>query len=239
MQQKLRQKNPSGGCSEKTRTIRSILNKITVDNFESMYRNLLSSGMFQVEVGEVLAQEIFAKATVQHHFVKTYAKLSFWIHKSFVAGQKSKENGLIFQTSLLHICELGLSTALQPMENLEGMDPEERDEAELKHKEQVLGTFKFIAALLEESVLPGEQLLVTVCETLLKEGTPWSLECLSAFLTVAGPAFDRKESKHQDPLKVVFRQVCSLRSSNTLPARTRFLLQDLLDLRKASWKKTA
>jgi hypothetical protein len=238
MQQQLRRTTSNGGEKDVARTVRSILNKLTIDNFESMYRKLLNAKLFEAKHAEILVEEIFDKAISQHHFVSTYSKLCHWIHQSFMAAHRSKESGSSFQRTLLDKCQMRFETALQPRNDIAEMDPEDRLEAELNHKEQLLGTFKFVAALLKEALVTSH-LLLTIAEELLNEATPLSMECLATFLTAVGPGFDRKDWPHHLQLNDLFDRFRIKGNSKDMPPRTRFLVQDLMDLRSASWAKAA
>eukprot|EP00443_Scrippsiella_acuminata_P008002 CAMPEP_0115188516 /NCGR_PEP_ID=MMETSP0270-20121206/11050_1 /TAXON_ID=71861 /ORGANISM="Scrippsiella trochoidea, Strain CCMP3099" /LENGTH=492 /DNA_ID=CAMNT_0002601699 /DNA_START=10 /DNA_END=1486 /DNA_ORIENTATION=- len=57
------------------RTARSILNKLTVEKFDSLYEQLATSGIRTMSHIQCLMQEVFEKATVQHHFIPMYADL--------------------------------------------------------------------------------------------------------------------------------------------------------------------
>ena len=57
------------------RSVKSILNKLTVEKFEKLYAKLLECGIRTAEHAELLAQEIFEQATLQHNFVGMYADL--------------------------------------------------------------------------------------------------------------------------------------------------------------------
>jgi len=64
------------------------------------------------------------------------------------------------------------------------------------------------------------------------------LECLCVFLTAVGPSFDRQDWIHHVQLRGAFQQVDKLvRGKNdNISSRVRFLMQDLLDLRKSAWQ---
>lgn len=52
-----------------SRTIKSILNKLTLEKFASLSQQLLECGIFSSEHLVVLTHEVFEKATTQHHFI--------------------------------------------------------------------------------------------------------------------------------------------------------------------------
>lgn len=212
------------------------MNKLTQDNFDIMYIQLVGSGISRPEHVKIVVDEIFSKASSEHSFVKMYAELCSWVHAWLSDGHGKLEDPRIFKRTLLAKCQENFETHLRAPQDFSDLDPDERAEAQLKWKIEMLGTFKFIGALLEKGTL-ASRILLLVTTSLLKDPTPSSLECLSVFLTSIGPCFDNKEWCHYSELSEVFEQVRSHRRNTDLPSRTRFLLQDVLDLRTASWKK--
>jgi len=66
--------------------------------------------------------------------------------------------------------------------------------------------------------------------------TSASLECLATFLTAVGPSFDRPQWPHHTQFKETFNKIKEHSKRKDLPARTKFLLQDVLDLRASDWE---
>ncbi|CAK0903853.1 unnamed protein product, partial [Prorocentrum cordatum] len=66
-----------------------------------------------------------------------------------------------------------------------------------------------------------------------------ALESLAALLTVAGPTFDVESWALKQQVDAIFARVGELVATPALPARTRFLLRDVLDLRSAGWPSQA
>eukprot|EP00439_Symbiodinium_sp_Y106_P069217 s1744_g11.t2 len=57
------------------RSIRAILNKLTLERFQQLYEQLFSSGIRRPEHVQILLKEVFDKALVQHSFLPMYADL--------------------------------------------------------------------------------------------------------------------------------------------------------------------
>merc|ERR1719401_956760 len=64
---------------------------------------------------------------------------------------------------------------------------------------------------------------------------PVALESLAAFLTVAGASFDQAGYAHYAHLADIFKRIDLLTSDKSVTPRERFLLRDVLDLRRAGW----
>jgi len=219
--------------------MKSILNKLTIERFDHLYTKLINCGIHSAEHIEVLMREVFEKATTQHHFISMYANLCTQMHAWFMSGETSSTiDNKTFKKILLTQCQNSFEQHTGPYqsENSKEMDPIKREEAEALHKTQRIGNLKFIAALLENRML-ASRILWTVTEALLANPTPENLECLAVFLTAVGPTFDHPEFSQYAQLASAFQQVKTHVHSKDLPARTRFLLQDVLDLRKSRWEK--
>jgi len=159
------------------------------------------------------------------------------LHFAFLEAAVDSD-GLAFKRILLNRCQRAFEegTLMPQQDNITDIDADERAEIELKNKLQVLGNFKFIGALLVQGMI-STKILLRVIVHLLREPTAGFLECLAVFLTAVGPTFDRKEWDSCNELCRVFEQVEELSAKQDLPARTRYLLKDVLDLRASGWKK--
>ncbi|OLP98262.1 Eukaryotic translation initiation factor isoform 4G-1 [Symbiodinium microadriaticum] len=70
--------SPSGRGDSTTsvaRSIRAVLNKLTLEKFHQLYEQLFSSGIRRPEHVQILLKEVFDKAQVQHPFLPMYADL--------------------------------------------------------------------------------------------------------------------------------------------------------------------
>lgn len=222
--------------AEVLRAMKAILNKLTIERFDVLYKQLLQ---WPKNVGhvEILIREVFEKATTQHHFVGMYAELCARLHQWFVETKICGDDCKIFRRVLLNRCQLSFEQTLRPVGPSPGGDlgPEAREEAELLHKTRMLGNLRLVGALLEKGML-ASKVLVAVTDELLTAPTPVSLECLSVFLTCVGATFDRPDWAYRAHLENVFRQVRDLSTSKDCPQRARFLLRDVLDLRASGWQ---
>merc|ERR1712032_255569 len=175
---------------------------------------------------EILIREVFEKATTQHHFVGMYAELCSRLHGWFVENQVCGTNCKQFKRILLNRCQRSFEETLSPAEK--------KGDADL-HKMRMLGNVRLVGALLENGMLVARILLEVVGE-LLTDPTEVSLECLAVFLTAVGPFSDRPEWPFHSDLEAFFVQVKMHSRDATIPSRTRFLLQDVLDLRASNWQ---
>lgn len=219
------------------RRIKSILNKLTMEKFESLSNQLVSCGLRSAAHAELLIHEIFEKATTQHHFVDMYADLCTFLHQHFTdhpcvavaANSAYKEGEIIsFKKLILDECQ----ASFEMRSSLSKVDTDEV--AALSYKTRMLGNIKLVGALLSRDMLAGKIGLI-ILEELLCSSTPESLECAALLLTTAGRALDRPAWRHHAALNHIFARIAELAQGNHCRARERFLLKDLLELRANCW----
>jgi hypothetical protein len=215
--------------------MKSILNKLTVEKFKPLCEKLVSCGIQTRVHVEILVNEIFEKATTQHHFVNMYADLCALLHVHFLEHPITDDPTTSLKKILLNGCQSFFERRLSPPDNLEKLDEDDRLALEQKAKMQMLGNLKFVGALLVRQMLAAP-VLFAICQELLTEATAESLESLAALLTVVGPTFDIPEWSSHATLAEVFRQLEGLTKQSSVSSRVRFLLKDVLELRAARWQ---
>jgi len=239
------QQKADGSDDERVaRAVRSILNKLTIEKFDSLYEQLVLCGLSTPEHIAILMREVFEKATMQHHFIAMYADLCVKLEKDprLASAMGIEGEPSSFRRLLLSQCQVAFEKLLEspsavPLHGV-GMDDLQTDEEqEGARKRRALGNVKFVGELLNRGML-SSRLLVACAESLLQcqDACPEALESLSALLTVAGKQFDgRPEWQHTKRYDAIFTQIQELNKSKKVPARIRFLLKDLLELRDAGW----
>jgi len=246
IQQKRREEADAAksGSSDSTdeeiaRRMKSILNKLTLEKFDDLYRQLTECGITKEDHIRILMQEVFEKATTQHHFVEMYTSLCVhfndWCSEHLKVGK--------FKHVLLDQCQASFEANLSdPPKEMSpkkkaAATPEELEEHEEKRQRyrlRVMGNIRFIGQLLVKKMVASK--ILTACTTaLLKEASQSSLEALASLLTITGKEFDLPTWQHHDALEKVFKKMEKLTKDKSLDCRTRFLLQDVLDLRASGW----
>jgi len=219
------------------RSIKSILNKLTIEKFASLYQQLIECGIMTSGHVEYLIQEIFEKATTQHHFIDMYADMCAFLHEHFYMFPIGDDVTFGFKRLLLTACQNFFERyLLPPVEISKIEDAEERRLAETRYKMQMLGNIKFVGALLTRKML-ASKVMLTICEELLNKPTPEALESVAALLTVVGPTFDRPEFPGRVALSSIFHRLRALIHKPDCDPRSRCLVKDVLDLRAEGWRE--
>merc|ERR1719327_147916 len=218
------------------RSMKSILNKLTLEKFEALYTQLQQCGLRTSSHVESLVAEVFEKATVQHHFIPMYAdlcaRLNAWFEKEGTPGNCN------FRKILLDHCQSQFEKSLEPMKLTSNDDAseEERQEEAAQYKKRMLGNIRFVGELLKRKMLSPKVLIGCSAELLAAPFVPDRLESLAALLTTAGPTFDDPAWPYHAVLGHTFARILDVINDTSVPPRVRFLLRDLLELRNSGWK---
>lgn len=214
------------------RIARSFLNKLTVEKFEALFEQLASCGSMRTAGHfRILVQEIFHKSTTQHHFTGMYADLCMRIQEDarFAAAAGSAGN---IRRLLLSACQGAFEGFVSAPPSTPG-----GEDAHL-HKRRALGNVKLIGHLLVRGML--SDCIVVACASSLiasHEACPDALELLAALLTIVGRRFDDPSWALYEKFNCIFAKTHELAHCSTVSPRNRFLLRDVLDLRKAGWQE--
>lgn len=216
------------------RSIKSLLNKLTRENYSKLYAQLLETGISEQAHIEVLAREVFTKATTQHNFIEMYADLCRDLHQSL--QDKGISETTNFKRVLLDRCQESFGQYMVRPDIDESLSYEEKYEELVKYKTKMLGNMRLVGQLLCRKMLSPKIIFLCVDE-LLRCGTEEALETLCAFLDTIGPSFDTPEWVGAAKLHEVFGLVKILSEDAGQPPRIRCLLKDLLDKKNLNWKE--
>lgn len=245
---------------EVQRKVKSLLNKMTLDNFEVITDEILaiSNQSIDEKDGRTLRQVIeltFAKAVDEAHWSNMYAR--------FCAKMLSKSNpeiqdeqivdangdfvkgGALFRKYLLSRCqeefERGWSDKLPTNPDGSPLDPELMSDEYYElmgAKRRGLGLIRFVGELYFLGMLT-EKIIHRCIRRLLGSEVPSEevIESICQLMTTVGKTLDSPENK-----KVVdayFNRMYIIQETEGLPSRLRFMIMDVVDLRKNNWASDA
>jgi len=223
-----------GEDEEVLRTMKSLLNKLTLEKFAELYEKLIYCGIRSTNHVELLIREVFEKATTQHHFIDMYADLCANLHEHFTHNPIGDDK-FNFRRLLLNACQASFERNLEKPAGLDELDSEERSLAEAKFKTRMLGNIRFVGALLSRKMLAGK-VLIAILEELVGKPTSEALESAACLLTAAGPTFDTPDWILHAALNGIFMQLKAVSQKKSCEPRVRCIIKDVLDLRAAGWK---
>lgn len=244
------------------RTFQSAMNKLTEQNYQAVVPGLCMPQLIKDEnVLKGAVNIIFSKAVAEPVFSSLYARVIEDICSYEVSMAKSSpassepdpevvthaepslKQRSVVRKMLVERCQeffkgfLDLSTT----SDTQTMSDEEKEEYAESLRKKNMSNIKFIGELYMRSLL-SERVMLEVCETPLKDGSSMldaKMDMAISLLKVVGKKFDEAkcaddESKRREK---VWEGLQKAVSNNSLSSRIRFLLQNLIDLRKNRWRK--
>jgi translation initiation factor 4G len=215
---------------EIVRKMKSILNKLTVEKFPTLSKQVISCGIETTAHLDILVGEIVAKATTQHHFINMYADLCAMLHAQTSNPNVSGDSNRNVKKLLLNACQ---STFERHLATLCPSDAEESEEAKQLYKLQMIGNIKFVGALLVRKMLASKVMFYIFEELLSQASLPEALECFVTLLAAVGPEFDHPQNQG---LAQIFDQAETIINDAKVTPRIRYLFKDVLDLRASGWE---
>lgn len=266
----------------KVKQVRSLLNKLTLEKFDKIFKQIIDINISSYEVLKGVVKEVFEKALFEPKFSGMYAELCGrldvatrdMLQRADIIDSNGKP--IFFRNILLNNCKdeftrfaiesEGASKAAKSAEGDasekdEGVATEEgtkkksltpdeqkakiqrdKEEADLlatKAKRRMLANVRFISelylkGLLRETIIHKQciQRLLTIGIEKKEEDV---LEALCKLLSKTGA----KLSENKDAIQHInryFQPLEKMSQDHSLPARVRFMLQDLIEQRANNWK---
>lgn len=242
------------------RKVKAALNKMTPENFDRISDQIMaiSDQSKNEKDGRTLRQVIqltFEKACDEAHWAGTYAKFCSKMLHSMSAEIvdetiRDKNNqpvvgGGLFRKYLLNRCQEEFERGWEA--NLPDKPEGENQEAALLSdeyyimaaaKRRGLGLIQFIGELYKLGMLTVKIMHQCVLRLLNFEGQPdeSAVENLSKLLKAVGATMDGSEQGHQLVDMYYQRVQAILDTHKDMPSRSRFMLMDIVDLRRQGWK---
>nr|XP_057923683.1 eukaryotic translation initiation factor 4 gamma 1a isoform X2 [Doryrhamphus excisus] len=232
---------------ELLKRLRSILNKLTPQKFQELLKQVRELTIDSEERLKGAIDLIFEKAISEPSFSVAYANMCR--HLSGLKVPISDKPGCIvtFRKLLLNRCQKEFEKDQDDDEFLDkkhkemeaAKDEEERErlrvewvDARDKARRRSLGNIKFIGELFKLNMLT-EAIMHDCVVKLLKNHDEESLECLCRLLSTIGKDLDFEKAKPR--MDQYFNQMDKIIKERKTSSRIRFMLQDVLDLKKSNW----
>lgn len=239
------------------RKVKALLNKMTLEYFDVISDQLLeiSAQSKDEKDGRTLRQVIeltFAKAVDEAHWSNMYArfcakmltKIDPEIYDEHIKDPKGQlvKGGALFRKYLLNRCqeefERGWSDQLPTNEDGSPLDPELMSDeyyAAVGAKRRGLGLIRFIGELYFLGMLT-ERIMHACMQLLLNNPEPSEevVESICQLMTTVGARLEQNKD-HADMFNAYFRRMKDIEKTPGLPSRLRFMLMDVVDLRKSGW----
>ncbi|XP_053267682.1 LOW QUALITY PROTEIN: eukaryotic translation initiation factor 4 gamma 3-like [Pleuronectes platessa] len=228
--------------------VRSILNKLTPEKFSQLVKQVWDLTIDTEERLKGVIDLVFEKAIDEPSFSVAYGNMCRCLATLKVPITDAPNNTVNFQKLLLSRCQKEFEKDKvddvvfeRKQKELDSAASTERDRLQVELQEakdiarrrsQPPGNIKFIGELFKLKMLT-EAIMHDCVVKLLGNHDEDSLECLCRLLTTIGKDFDLVKAKPR--MDHYFKQMEKITREGKTPSRTRFMLQDTIDLRLHKW----
>ncbi|KAL3056935.1 hypothetical protein OYC64_007421 [Pagothenia borchgrevinki] len=236
-----------GKTQELFKSVRSILNKLTPQKFQQLMKMVNDLTINTEERLKGFIDLTFEKAIAEPNFSVAYANMCRCLMGLKVEATNKPGVTVNFRKLLLNRCqkefekdqvddkiferkqkELDAATVPEEKQRLTEQLQREKDNA----RRRSMGNMKFIGELFKLKMLT-EVMMHDCIVKLLKNHNEESLECLCRLLSTIGKDLDFEKAKPR--MDQYFNQMEKIIKDKKTSSRIRFMLQDVLDLRRSSW----
>ncbi|XP_056906384.1 eukaryotic translation initiation factor 4 gamma 1-like isoform X4 [Takifugu flavidus] len=228
------------------KSVRSILNKLTPQKFQQLMKQVMELNIDTEERLKGVIDLIFEKAISEPNFSVAYANMCRCLIGLRVETSDKTGATVNFRKVLLNRCQKEFEKDKDDDEIIERKRKEldsasedvkqrlveELQEAEDSARRRSLGNIKFIGELFKLKMLT-EVIMHDCIVKLLKNHDEESLECLCRLLSTIGKDLDFEKAKPR--MDQYFNQMEKIIKERKTTSRIRFMLQDVLDLRRNNW----
>ncbi|KAK9515856.1 hypothetical protein VZT92_026458 [Zoarces viviparus] len=227
--------------------LRSILNKLTPQKFQELMKRVTDLTIDTEDRLKGTVDLIFEKAISEPNFSVAYAKMCHCLMGLKVPTSDKPGVSVNFRKLLLNRCqkefekdqdddemfqrkqkELEAAKEGEERERLRVELQSSRDQA----RRRSLGNIKFIGEVFKLKML-SEAIMHDCVVKLLKKHDEDSVECLCRLLSTVGKDLDFEKAKPR--MDQYFNQMDKIIKKKKTSSRIRFMLQDVIDLRRCSW----
>lgn len=227
--------------------VRSILNKLTPQKFQQLMKQVQELTVDTEERLKGVIDLTFEKAISEPDFSVAYANMCRCLSGLKVTIPDKPGANVNFRKILLNRCQKEFEKDKDDDEIFEKKQKEleaasedevkqrlieELQEAKDKARRRSLGNIKFIGELFKLKMLT-EVIMHDCIVKLLKNHDEESLECLCRLLSTIGKDLDFEKAKPR--MDQYFNQMEKIIKERKTTSRIRFMLQDVLDLRRNNW----
>ncbi|XP_048102582.1 eukaryotic translation initiation factor 4 gamma 1a isoform X2 [Alosa alosa] len=226
--------------------VRSVLNKLTPQMFQQLMKQVTELTIDTEERLKGVIDLIFEKAISEPNFSVAYANMCRCLMGLKVPTSDKPGVTVNFRKLLLNRCQKEFEKDKDDDEIFEQKQKEldaasegdrqrlndELEEAKDQARRRSLGNIKFIGELFKLKMLT-EPIMHDCIVKLLKNHDEESLECLCRLLSTIGKDLDFEKAKPR--MDQYFNQMEKIIKERKTSSRIRFMLQDVLDVRRNNW----
>ncbi|KAB5550135.1 hypothetical protein PHYPO_G00050330 [Pangasianodon hypophthalmus] len=232
---------------ELLRRVRGVLNKLTPQMFQPLMKQITEMTIDTEERLKGVIDLVFEKAISEPNFSVAYANMCRCLMGLKVPTSDKPGVTVNFRKLLLNRCQKEFEKDKDDDETFEKKQKEldaateeevrqrqreELEEAKDAARRRSLGNIKFIGELFKLKMLT-ESIMHDCVVKLLKNHDEESLECLCRLLSTIGKDLDFEKARPR--MDQYFNQMEKIIKERKTSSRIRFMLQDVIDLRRNNW----
>jgi len=233
---------PSDEKEELTRKATNILNKLTMQSFGKLSQKLMevvAEYVSDPETLRIVVKLAFDKALIEPNFAHMYADLCMELHQRFPSftvpvvdeSGNTKEAVITFKSILLRQCQVEFYDGMKELEFPGDIANDEKELIKSRQKSRWLGNIVLIGELYKRQMV-ASHILIRCLKKLTQTNLLEDFEAACKLLTNVGSMFDKDHKTDMDHIAAIFE---TLQKNSSVPSRIRFLMLDVLDLRKNHW----
>lgn len=237
---------------------RSVLNKLTPDNFTTLVEQVKQYEIDTEERLDGCIKILFEKAIMEPNFTDTYAQMCKELGAIITIESTDKSKTPTFKRKLITQCQKEFETHhkdkeqyANELEKTKKLASEETsdeinelkfelEEKDARIRRRAMGTIRFIGELFKHEQLTCK--IMYSCINILLSADMLdeeSLECLCKLLTTIGGRMEKDPVQDSQGLQYYFERlqdIADRKSTVQVSNRIRFMILDLIDLRKNNWQ---
>ncbi|OEL19081.1 Eukaryotic translation initiation factor 4G [Dichanthelium oligosanthes] len=228
----------------KQRQLKAILNKLTPQNFEKLFAQVKELNIDNVVTLTGVISQIFDKALMEPTFCEMYASFCFRLAGDLPNFVKDDEK-ITFKRLLLNKCQEEFERGEREQAEADKAEEEggtkqsevEREEKRIRARRRMLGNIRLIGELYKKKMLTERIMHECINKLLGEYQNPdgEDLEALCKLMSTIGEMIDHPRAKvHMD---FYFDLIQKLSENSKLSSRIRFMLEDVIDLRRNKWRQ--
>ncbi|XP_045489838.1 eukaryotic translation initiation factor 4 gamma 3-like isoform X2 [Pieris rapae] len=227
---------------------RGILNKLTPQKFDTLVDKVRSLEIDTQERLEGVIDLVFEKAIDEPNFSEAYAAMCNKLSTLKVPSTNSPEQCVNFRAMIISKCQNQFikektdeHVLKLEAEIAESNDATKKKELHLQLAEvqrrirmRSVGNVRFIGELYKLKILISK-IMVYCMNYLIDKPEEEKLECLCKLLTTIGEQVEGEVKDQLDTIMDKMQDIVNDRKSNKISSRVRFMIQDVIELRRRKW----
>ncbi|XP_074555571.1 eukaryotic translation initiation factor 4G-like isoform X2 [Curcuma longa] len=228
----------------KQRQLKGILNKLTPQNFEKLFAQVVEVNIDNLVTLTGVISQIFDKALMEPTFCEMYANFCFHLASALPDFNEANEK-ITFKRLLLNKCQEEFERGEREQAEANNVEDEgevkqskeEKEQKRLQARRRMLGNIRLIGELYKKRMLTERIMHECIKKLLGQYQNPdeEDIEALCKLMSTIGEMIDH--SKAKEHMDAYFDMMATLSTNQQLSSRVRFMLRDAIDLRKNKWQQ--